>query len=418
VKGQNELKSARVDSKDIFIADSTTTPPDGQPPVISRITLDDVVYTVTAHAGTGTYGALCYVQDPSGNEYVLKEQYTSAALIKSILETELEGAIGLISQEGTYIRDQPYLNKLAAIDYVIRYLNIDYEPTTYTDQQNRDAAVRKLKKIQTKIAYKLDLDKDFIKEALIHHILYTVGAPVPRLYKMFYGMRTIDGSPKDMMYLLMDRLHIDCHKKLRESKREVRETVIKGMYRQFSPELERLFTTYAYNHGDFKPNNCMFDSSGKLYFIDFGFSRLTVKDGSGEAITITTSPFNTKSNKSKDNTLMAVSARTHSLGGATSDFIHKIITGHGCNLAAYDSSGGIQCTIQDGRQVRVTGLANMYYFIDRYENPTGTFEAIAEALTPPATGGAKMTRRNTTRGTCRKNVSRKKSKGHVYFPRP
>jgi hypothetical protein len=315
----------------------------------SYITIDGVTYRVIAHAGNGTYGATCIVaRDIDGvreKRFVLKEQNSSAV---------------------------------------------------------------------TDIA--------FVKEAIINHVIYQATSPpngaaagnykpfAGQVHKLFYSVR--DGFKR--IYCLIDLLAIDAHKYLQASVMDdadifSRSAAIYNIFKQYIYRLRQLYEMYKYSHGDFKPDNVMFDHADNLRLIDFGFSKITLKDTADIPIPITiiTNPeFNNLDNTSQDNTNMAAFIRmTHNLGLAgppmvllsSYHFIRGIVYGYGRNLTACREQGGVYCNIVDAAGVithsyHLAGIGDMYKICDLHENPAGTFDSVIAALeaVPPAAAPAAL----------------------------
>ena len=303
----------------------------------SHIMIGGEDYRVIAHAGNGTYGATCIVARDIGGgrekRFVLKEQNS--------------------------------------------------EPST---------------------------DIAFVKEAIINHVIYQATSPpigaAPADYKPFAGQvhkvfrSTRDGFAR--IYCLIDLLAIDAKKYLDGSVIDdndifSRSAAIYNIFNQYIYRLRQLYETYQYSHGDFKPDNVMFDHADNLRLIDFGFSKITLKDTADPPVTITiiTNPeFNNLDNTSQDNTNMAAFIRmTHNLALpgppivilSSYHFIRRIVYGYECDLTACRNYGGVYCNIKDAAGVitnsyHLGGIGDMYKLCDRHTNPAGTFDDVITEL--------------------------------------
>ena len=227
-------------------------------------------------------------------------------------------------------------------------------------------------------------DIQFLNEGLINYILNqaTADGQPPfssTIHKIFYSERL----EQTMIYCMIDLLALDGHRFLAGVPNDThRNGIIFNMYRQFVDRLSELYDKFEFNHGDFKPPNCMYDHQDNLRLIDYGLSRLKVSDASGRAVIIGTNQFNTVSSKSQDITNMAVlTAHTFPLPAAAAAFLGTIINGYGCNLVKY--STGIICNIPGGTKT-LRNMGDLYKLCDQYENLTGTFDVVRQALALPA----------------------------------
>jgi serine/threonine protein kinase len=176
----------------------------------------------------------------------------------------------------------------------------------------------------------------FIKETVINHIIYEttkVRPFAPKVHKIFMGIRggthrfyslteCLDITYSDVICTIVDA-----------GKYKKRTAELLTAYRQLVPVLQYLFTTYFYNHGDLKQNNFMKDTANNYRLIDFGFSRLTLKDGDVPYIIETNKDFNNTNMESHDLSLMSTQLGIghnyyDDVGKA---FLTTIVSGYNCN---------------------------------------------------------------------------------------
>jgi len=254
-------------------------------------------------------------------------------------------------------------------------------------------------------------DVKFLREVLINHILYTIDPSfAPKPYKIFYSVRNRNRT----IYSLTELLAINGEQYIRKVKDEEIGGAIFNIFDGFCNRLERLNTEYEYTHGDLKPDNTMYDHKDTFRLIDFGFSRIVLKDSSGNRVLLDTSEYNTTCNKSHDITLMAVSCHTvHILDGLIAKFIEDITFGYDTqyqnSLTMYLEPSGVSILGEI-----VSDVGGMYSFCDLHENPKGTFQVIKPYLERLANSDLQRVRTpkglklfHGGRGNRRKNLKRK-----------
>lgn len=155
---------------------------------------------------------------------------------------------------------------------------------------------------------KIQDDEHFVtcvREAVINYVLWlssevaNVGI-VPKFHFLFQKEEGGD----EYIYYLMEELARTGDKVLAEipvTHVEEQANKVAEMFSQMLDVLWRFHKLFSYTHGDMKADNFMYDAAGNMRMIDFGFSRIEMRNcATGDMHVIQTSGYNTNSNEGKD----------------------------------------------------------------------------------------------------------------------
>jgi serine/threonine protein kinase len=119
---------------------------------------------------------------------------------------------------------------------------------------------------------------DYIREGMIHHILYTrtADAAGESIYVPTFHYMAKSGNYIYFLTELMTNTFQDGRLYPAFNNFPLQPNIILDFLTQIVPLLEFLFNNYNYNHGDFKADNVMYNAAGQYKLIDFGFSRLEI----------------------------------------------------------------------------------------------------------------------------------------------
>jgi hypothetical protein len=267
--------------------------------------------------------------------------------------------------------------------------------TTAIVQNSKDGKYYCLKR---QIARDDDDELDCFKEAMMHHILDVETRPdgftesrsnlIPRLYHVVRSVKE-----EVYIYFIMDLMSDSLHGIL--SKKPTYYDKLLEFVRclaHITPTLRILYNKGKYNHGDLHMGNVMYDVISQGYkIIDYGFSRIEIKDIKGQSRMLVLNENNNRSDESRDLTqlITAFELNNHidglqftqgSFEHIVQQLIKEVVYNMPCSgFKEEDVEEKLKHEPHTHKPVKVDWSSSYTYF-NTHTNVNGTHAAIQQAI--------------------------------------